>query len=69
MREVKALMGWYTEVTIRVSDEESAEHIKGRLAVAAMHKLHHMFLYEMPVFGENTPEVIDCPTDEDLVDQ
>ena len=68
MREVKALMGWYTEVTIRVSDEESPEHIKQRLAISAMQRLHNIFQYEQPVVGENTPEVIDC-TEEDLVDQ
>ena len=61
MREVTAIMGWFVEVKILVSDEESPEHIKERLA--------HRAAQEMYSFDKVTgPDVIEA-SEEGLEDK
>ena len=61
MRQITAIIGWFTEVTIQVSDEESPEHIHDRLCERAVQELLH---------GNNVmgPDIVEC-SDENLVDK
>jgi hypothetical protein len=60
MNKVTAIMGWFTEVSISVSENESEDSIKARLAEAATQRL-----LKGDVLG---PDVAECDL-EHLVDR